>query len=91
MFGVSTFPFIQYFPMKVKAFLFASLFAMSLSLTACGGNTEETPATMDTNSVETAPSTQTTDTAATAPAVTPADTTAAAGTDTAAAGADTTK
>jgi hypothetical protein len=81
--------------MKAKAFLIASLCAMSLSLTACGGNSEETPATdMDTtaNTTETAPSTQAVDTGA-AVVTTPdssASATGTTGTDTTAAGADTT-
>lgn len=65
--------------MKATAFLIASLFAMSLSLTACGGNTEETPASdMDTTTTEMAPTTPTVDTIA--PAATPIDTAAAGST-----------
>ncbi|MBC8145399.1 MAG: hypothetical protein H7X80_07420 [bacterium] len=65
--------------MKVKALLFASLCAISLSLTACGSDAEETPV-MDTTAVEAVPSTPAVDTVA--PAA-PVDTTAPA-TDTAA-------
>lgn len=67
--------------MKVKAFLIASVFAMSLSLVACGGNTEETPA-VDTTTTTEMPATPAVDTAAT---VAPADTMAVPAADTAAA------
>lgn len=76
--------------MKAKAFLFAALCAMSFSLVACGGATEEAPATMDTTVATEPVSAPVADTVAT---VAPADTAAASttvSTDTAAAGADTT-
>jgi hypothetical protein len=69
--------------MKAKAFLFASLCAMSLSLVACGGKTDETPASeVDTTMATPAPSAPTVDTTAGATTPAPTDTTAGASTGT---------
>jgi hypothetical protein len=87
--------FNLYQSMKAKAFLIASLFAMSLSLTACGGDSEEVPASdMDTTTTTEAPSMPAADTTTT---VTSTDTTVTSTTtttvngDTTAASTDTTK
>ena len=77
--------------MKTRTFLFASLFAISLTVMACGSKTEE-QAPMDTAATTTtpAPSAPTTDTMSTTPAPAPMDTAAHSGMDTASHSADTT-